>query len=199
MKARHRAVEDDADRQPDQQRRGERELDAGVRSARPRDRPDQRRHAERERDQQHEAEPQPRQRAVVIEQPKHRGRADRHRRTGYLAVVGGMQRARRKLRVQRRLRRVARDAVPAVEHEGRVPGAAVGRADRVGALRGGEEQRHHQPRQRDGDEHRALAVASRTRRRSRHTRNPNRIRAGRPTIPSKSLTLNARPIAAAAR
>ena len=87
------------------------------------------------------------------EQAQQRGRLDRDRGAGELAVVGGTPLARRQGRVQRRLRRGAGDPVPAVEHERRVPGAAVGRADRIRPIRGGEEQRHREPRQRDAEKH----------------------------------------------
>ena len=54
-----------------------------------------------------------------------------------------------------RFDRLARQPVGAVEHERRVPGAAVGRADRVGTVVGREQQRRSQPRERDHDVHRA--------------------------------------------
>ena len=52
-----------------------------------------------------------------------------------------------------RFGRLAAEPVGAVEHERRVPRAAVGRADRIGAFAGGHQQRGRQPRQRHGDVH----------------------------------------------
>ena len=141
-----------------------------VGSARPGDRGEQRRHAEHERDEQDEAR--------AAGPPS--GPSWANRRSSDGAPIGTAERATSLLLAgrswlgvnvggQRGLGRGAGDAVPAVEDEGRVPGAAVGRADRVRAIGGGEEQRHRQPRQRDRDEHGGARPPRGRSRRSRQT------------------------------
>ena len=110
---------------------------------------DQRGHPEQQRAEHLQAQTLARQRSDADKQACGRRRRDRY--VVALGLGGGRKAAIPAEGDGIAARRLAGDAVVAVEHERRIPGAAVGRTDREGAVMRWECERGGQPRERHRD------------------------------------------------
>ena len=155
MQPRHVAEQRDSGRHPDAEAAGDGDAHAvlvglglflvarAVGGAAPSHAPDERRDAQQQRQQQLHPQPLAGQRSDAGEQARGGGRNDRDvvalrlRRDGVFvaALIDG----------ELRFRRFAAEPFGAVEDEHGVPGAAVGRPDRPGAIVSRSEQRRTQP------------------------------------------------------